>query len=153
MADSVEEAIKAARITESTLQYINISKALRDTSQPTKKSFTVQQETSAIDSLKKEIAELKAALLVSKEEAKTPKPNDYICFACGSTGYFIKDCSLGRQDIRNNQSWNRNGPPNRWNNGSQNHWNNSSQNRWNNRPNYPINNNNRNEKPPPRNTS
>ena len=42
MSNSVEEAVKAARITESTLQYINISKALRDASQPTKKSYTIQ---------------------------------------------------------------------------------------------------------------
>jgi hypothetical protein len=111
MADTVEEAVKAVRITESTLQYINISKALRDASQPAKKSFAVYQETSAIDSLKKEITELKAALLVSKEEPK-PRRNDYICFAYGSTGHFIKDCPLGRQDNRNNQSWNRNGPLN-----------------------------------------
>src|SRR5215218_1489880 len=154
MSESIEEAVKAARITESTLQYINISKALRNASQPTKKSFTVHQENSAINSLKKEIAELKAALLVSKEEPKPLRRNNYICFACGNTGHFLRDCPLSN---RNNQSWNRNEPSNRWNNNQSNfsnRWNNNqsnSSNRWNNRPNYY--NNNRNERPSPRDST
>ena len=91
-AITLDQVIQAAKAAEATLQYINISKALEAATNSPKKVYTVNQD-SQIDSLRKEIAELKTALTISKkEEDKSRWNNKYTCFNCGSSQHFAKDC-------------------------------------------------------------